>query len=122
MTRADVDVNNVVRQRASNNGTDGAWRNGPLEKASLHAYDADRVTMQACWAGQPESTATRLWFASDNDTLEEFSGLITVATKMLLPTTTGSGNRAGPNIIPMQGSDAITEFLSTAEDLSFRSL
>jgi hypothetical protein len=72
MLCVDIDSDNVVRQLVSNNGTDGAWRRGPLEKANLHAYDADRVAMQACWAGLSGNIAMRLWFASDNDTLEEY--------------------------------------------------
>jgi hypothetical protein len=43
-----------------------------LKKANLHAYDTDRVATQACWAGQSDKAAMRLWSASGNDTLEEY--------------------------------------------------
>lgn len=70
----DINSNNTIRQRTSSNATDGGWRDGSLDKANLKAYDADRVTVQACWAGTPDEAAMRLWYASGNATLEEYMG------------------------------------------------
>ncbi|KAM0713733.1 hypothetical protein Q7P37_010695 [Cladosporium fusiforme] len=69
---ADIDQDNIIRQRSGSNSTTARWQSGVLEKASLKAYNADRVALQACWESYEESNSVRLWHASDNATLEEY--------------------------------------------------
>lgn len=64
----DIDKNDTIRQRTNDNVTN-KWSDGPLGSANLKVNDADLASFTVCWS---QENSLRLYFASDNTTLQEY--------------------------------------------------
>lgn len=67
---ADIDSNNLVRQRSGNNRTVG-WSEDSLSKAKLTVWDGDLVGLSACESAAHQSAPIRVFYAFNSTAFEE---------------------------------------------------
>lgn len=116
----DLDTNNVIRQRSSSNRSDSeGWTDGSISRANLTAWDGDLVGLTACWSSINASIPIRLWYASDNETFEEYLWFAERDEWVRQPSWQGYNGAAGVGFHTGAGFNTYVGMVNTRNELKF---